>query len=93
MDTINNLDKIQSELSNSDIDAWVCPDYRGSNEIFKTLAGGNYVLTRRAILVIPKTDSPKALIHIIDKPHHRLVNLKLNIIVLGKNTSSGFQQI
>ena len=68
MDTINNLDKIQSELSNSDIDAWVCPDYRGSNEIFKTLAGGNYVLTRRAILVIPKTDSPKALIHIIDKP-------------------------
>ncbi len=68
MDTINNLDKIQSELSNSDIDAWVCPDYRGSNEIFKTLAGGNYVLTRRAILVIPKTEVPKALIHIIDKP-------------------------
>jgi Xaa-Pro dipeptidase len=68
MNTLNNLDKIQQELASRSIDAWILPDYRGSNEIFATIAGGKYFMTRRAVLLIPVVGTPKALIHIIDKP-------------------------
>lgn len=68
METLNNLDKIQKELVEREIDAWVLPDYRGSNEIFGALVGGKFFMTRRAALLIPRDSKPIALIHIIDKP-------------------------
>ena len=68
MKTLNNLDKIQKELLAREVDAWVLPDYRGSNEIFAALVGGSFFMTRRAALLIPSKGQPIALIHIIDKP-------------------------
>ena len=62
MKTLNNLDKIQKELLVREVDAWVLPDYRGSNEIFGALAAAadtfrtaTVVARERSIVVsVPK---------------------------------------
>lgn len=69
MSDLKNLGAIQSELTKSNVDGWIVPDYRGSNEIFSVLVDGSFHLTRRAILFIPTNGEPIAFVHIIDKPH------------------------
>lgn len=68
MNTLKNLELIQNELNKRNLDGWIVPDYRGSNEVFEYLVGSKAFMTRRAVIFIPAAGNPKALVHLIDKP-------------------------
>lgn len=49
------------------IDVWCCYDFRGSNAVFRQLVGTRWT-TRRAMLVIDRTNDPTLIVHGIDAP-------------------------
>jgi Xaa-Pro aminopeptidase len=69
--TVLAVERAQRAVADSNIDAWLLYDYRGSNEYFADVTGSRASLTRRAYIFIPKHDRPRALIHYVDKPQFK----------------------
>src|SRR5689334_19806148 len=58
--------RIEDELDRAGADGWLVYDFRGSNPAFARLIGTSQHSTRRAFLYIPRTGSPRLLIHRVD---------------------------
>jgi Xaa-Pro aminopeptidase len=61
-------ERIADELDRVGADGWLVYDFRGSNPAFSRLLGspGELKSTRRAFLYIPRSGSPRLLIHHVD---------------------------
>lgn len=63
---IKNIDKIQSYMTENDIDSWLISDFRGSNPAMREIIGKKFT-TRRAYFYVPKNGKAVVVYHIIDR--------------------------
>ena len=62
---------VQAALAEDGLDGWLLYDFHGSNPIARSLAGlngGGKMTTRRWYYLVPRSGSPRALVHAIE-PH------------------------
>lgn len=57
---------IAEKVADSDADAWLVYDYRGSNPVFRQILGRQLFLTRRAFLLLTPTGDPRLLVSRVD---------------------------
>ncbi|MGE5609387.1 MAG: M24 family metallopeptidase, partial [Bacillota bacterium] len=72
-----DLSAAQSFMQQSAIDAWLLYDFRNSNPYFWHVLGSSKHTTRRSFLLIPRTGSPRLLVHAIDENLFLPFNLPL----------------
>ena len=56
----------QEYMAGSDVDCWLVYDYRGMNPFFAQVMGPVSMITRPAMLYVPREGSPVLLTHHVD---------------------------
>ena len=59
------IEEIQAHIAEQNADAWILVDYENRNKTLVALLGEK-MLTRKILMVIPKTGKPYLITHIID---------------------------
>lgn len=73
-----NTDAIMEYLTEHDLGGWLLVDFHGNNSVFTNLLAIRGMLTRRALLYIPASGKPTAVVHAIEKSQFE--SIKADII-------------
>lgn len=61
-----DLGRAQAYMRETGIDAWLVYDFRGSNPVLWRILGYRKPTTRRCFLLIPCSEEPRLLVHVVD---------------------------
>jgi Xaa-Pro dipeptidase len=67
MITLNEFERLQKLVAETDLDGWLLFDFRGRNPIAAAVLGTEIVGSRRVYVLIPRKGAPVALVHAIDQ--------------------------